>query len=192
MSRSAPIEMNSHRRLSALSLALLFALVPAHAWSAGNLLVGDEAPPFVVESGNGEKLTLSALQGKIVVLFYENRDAVKKNVDVKDRLNTLYEQNAAIRNTIFRLAVFDCSHVTWPMTLFWRDALRRHSARLGFTLYGDWDGRMFEHYSMRARDSNVFIIDRKGRIRYTRHGQLREPEYNEIYRLLHDLVYDEG
>lgn len=152
-------------------------------------LLNKTAPPFTIESGDGRRLTLDLLKGKVAVIFYETRDASEKNSDIKDRLNGLYDrQEDRVRQSIVRVPVFNCSRVFWPITLVWKEGLRKHSRKVGMTLYGDWDGKMAADYQMRDRESNVVILDRAGTVRYVSSGRISEEEFHGIEELLDRLV----
>jgi len=111
--------------------------------------LGQPAPPFEVKSGQDQKLTLEMILGKIVVLFYETRQVVDKNDELKDELIRLYQnQPENIQKEIFRLVVIDCSRATLPTQAIWKHKLAQHSLALGFTIYGDWNRKMLLDYDM--------------------------------------------
>ena len=173
------------------ALAVLFACRPCTAQSP-QVLLGKAAPPFVIESGDGKRLTLDALAGKVAVIFYETRETSQKNGDIKDRLNKLYDrQDERLRQSIARVPVFNCSKLFWPVTLVWRESLKKHSRRVGMTLYGDWDGRMALNYHMKDRESNVLILDRSGTVRYAGSGRISEEQYAAMEELLDRLINQE-
>ena len=123
------------------------------------------------------------------MIFYETKDASRRNSDVKDRLNALYDrQDEETRQSIVRVPVFNCSRVFWPISLVWKESLRKHSKRVGMTLYGDWDGRMGLDYRMKDNESNVVLIDRRGTIRYASYGRITDRQFVEIEELLDKLV----
>ncbi len=129
------------------------------------------------------------LKGKVSVIFYETREASRKNSEVKDRFNKLYDrQDEETRRSIVRIPVFNCSHVVWPATAVWRQSLRYHSKRVGITLYGDWDGRMARDYQMKENESNLIILDRRGIVRYASVGRVTDRQFLEIEELLDILV----
>ncbi len=181
------------RRLVAVILLLVSACLgplsmPGYDQSFQALL-GKPAPFFSVQSGDNKTLILNALKGKVSVIFYETRGTSRKNSDVKDRFNKLYDrQSADTKQAIARVPVIDCSRVAWPMSLLWRESLRYHSKRVGITLYGDWDGRMAKDYRMKEDESNLIILDRRGVVRYVSQGLVSDEEFLNIEGLLDRLV----
>jgi hypothetical protein len=162
------------------------------AQTPAGLQVGDRAPDFEVESGDGMKMTGEMIRGKVAVIFYETKDVTRKNADMKDRLNELYDaQSRKVQQEIIRLPVFKCSRVIWPLTLAWKKALRKHSKRVGVTLYCDWDGRMFRNYRMPDNESNCLMIDKQGIVRFSVSGRITEQQFKRMEALLDRLVNKE-
>lgn len=156
---------------------------------ASHLASGKPALPFVVKSGDNQKLTLDMILGKVVVLFYETREVVDKNDELKDELKHLYRlQPENIKKEIFRLVVIDCSRASLPTIPVWRTKLAEHSREQGFTIYGDWDRKMLMDYGMEKNDSNFLIIDKNGIIRYSTTGKISNGQIEKIKNLLTSLV----
>jgi alkyl hydroperoxide reductase subunit AhpC len=156
---------------------------------ASFLTSGKPAPNFLVESGDNQKLSLDKIRGKVVVLFYESRHVIKKNSELKNELKRLYRtQPANIKKDVFRLVVIDCSESTWPDKLIWKRRLRESSGKEGFTIYGDWTGKMLADYRMKAKESNFLIIDKHGIIRYSATGKINSGQFEKIEELLFTLV----
>jgi hypothetical protein len=145
--------------------------------------------PFAVESGDGEKVTEKSVKGKVVIMFYEKRDVAKKNADMKDKLNELFDcQPVNIQRTIVRLPVIDCSHVFWPVSEIWKKGLRDNSKRVGMTVYCDWTGNVSRDFRMLPDESNMLILDDKGMIRYRFSGKIDQARLDEIKYTLDQLV----
>jgi predicted transcriptional regulator len=178
-----------HDRTFFFLCALLVAVCFCETGHSFGSLVGREAPPFKVRSGDGLNIDLGAVRGKVVVIFYETRDVVEKNRMLKKELNAFYDgQSEKVKASIVRLPIVDCSRAVWPLTGVWERNLARKSKDEGLTIYGDWDGRMSEAYGMKADDSNVVIVDRKGIVRLLRSGEVTLEKFGEITLLLHALV----
>jgi predicted transcriptional regulator len=123
----------------------------------------------------------------MIVLFYETKDTKEKNRKLKDELNKFYNlQPETVKNTIIRLAVINCKGVLF--TGAWKSALRENSQKEGITIYGDWDGKMGIAYHVKDKESNVFIIDKKGIIRYHYAGQINDKDISAIENLLNSLT----
>jgi hypothetical protein len=150
---------------------------------------GSPAPNFLVESGDSKKLSLDMIRGKVIVLFYESRHVTKENVALKNELKCYYRvQPANIKNDLFRLLVIDCSESTWPTMPIWKKKLRENSGKEGFTIFGDWNRKMFTDYHMKAEESNFLIIDKHGMIRYSATGKIDQCQFEEIKELLFTLI----
>ncbi len=169
-------------------LPLGLALLAPDSWGA-YLSPGKPAPNFLVESGDNRKLSLDMVRGRVVVLFYESRHVIKKNIELKDELKRLYRaQPEEIKQAILRLVVIDCSEAVWATLPIWKSQLRANSHKEGFTIYGDWDRTMFKDYCLKAEDSNFLIIDKQGFIRYSAVGKVDPSQFDRIREILLILV----
>ncbi len=183
------------RRAAFIMLAVSLVLAahrPAGGEEGRHPLLSRPAPAFKIRSGDDETMTSDMIKGKVAIIFYETRDASRKNSDIKDRFNALYDgQEEEVRRSIVRVPVFNCSRIVWPVTAVWKSSLRYHSKRVGITLYGDWDGDMAKDYRMKDHDSNVMIVDKKGIIRYAAAGRITDEQFREIEGLIDKLVNKE-
>ena len=183
------MQRNMFRKM-VFSLILVLGFSALSLKSYGSFLqAGKPAPPFVVESGDNQKLTRDMILGKVVVLFYESRQVIDKNDELKEELKCLYRaQPASIKHEIFRLVIIDCSEAIPPTKPVWKSQLSEHSQRQGFTIYGDWDRKMLADYGMQGNDSNFLIIDKHGIIRYSGTGKIDSAQIPKIKDLLYSLV----
>jgi predicted transcriptional regulator len=86
------------------------------------------------------------------------------------------------------LAVADCSAAAWPLVGLWESGLRDKSKKVGYTIYGDWQGHMRADYGFVKNDANFLIIDPNGVIRVRKHGHVKAAETQEILDLLQALL----
>ena len=178
------------RKIAFITLLILGLGLVSPDFQAAHSALGKAAPPFEIKSGQDQKLTLEMIRGKVVVLFYETRNVVDKNDELKDELTRLYlDQPENIKQEIFRLVVIDCSKATLPTLSLWKNKLAQHSLALGFTIYGDWNRKMLLDYGLEKDDSNFLIIDKNGIIRYSSTGKITNGEINNIKNLLISLAH---
>jgi peroxiredoxin len=169
-------------------LPLGLGVLAPDSWG-GNLNSGKPAPNFLVKSGDSRKLSLDMVRGRVVVLFYESRHVIKKNIELKNELKRSYQaQPLEIQRDILRLVVIDCSEAIWATLPIWKRQLMANSRKEGFTIYGDWDRTMFKDYHMKAEDSNFFIIDKQGLIRYAAVGKIDPSQFGRIKEILQTLA----
>jgi len=169
--------------IAVLSLALW-----TFCWAYG-LNLGTSAADFKVVSGDGKILTRQDILGKATGIFYETTDVVKQNMALKNALGKYYDaQPNSVRNIILRLPVINCSGVFLPLRAIYRSEFRKHSAEENITIYGDWTGRMFSDYNIQDGVSNVFLIDKKGVIRYYSAGRIADAQIDKVVALFKKLV----
>lgn len=172
---------------AALGMVMILTTAAASQGSPGP--AGEPAPYFQVKSGDNQYLTSDMVKGKVVVLFYENKDVTKKNKELKNQLQKFYKDAAPdLQQEVVRLVVINCTSA-FALTLpIWKSKLREGSRKEGLTIYGDWDGNMLNSYQMSGEDSNFLIIDRQGVIRYATTGLVSADRIPGIKELLRQLV----
>lgn len=173
------------REIIFICFVLVWFSICLFSW-AGQIVVGSAAPSLKVLSGDNEQLTLEDLKGKVAIVFYETKETAEINRRLKDELNRFYkEQPPPIKQLIVRLAVINCSGVLFKGV--WKKALRENSRKEGIVIYGDWDGKMFSHYNMKDKESNVLIIDKNGIIRFFAAGKVEDKEIPTVKELIRNL-----
>ncbi|MFV9876130.1 MAG: thioredoxin-dependent thiol peroxidase [Rickettsiales endosymbiont of Dermacentor nuttalli] len=130
------------------------------------LKIGDLAPDFTLYTDNDEKLTLSSLRGKNVVLyFYPKDDTPGCTLEAKD-FTTSHDQFLFLNTVVIGIS---------------KDPVHSHSKFkekycLPFTLVSDINGEVCEQYSTWTEKSmfgkkymgierTTFLIDQQGIIR---------------------------
>jgi hypothetical protein len=181
--------MSRTRKLALfIIVALGLGVLSLSAW-ASYLPLGKPAPNFHVKSGSNQKLSLNMLRGKVIILFYEFRDSLGKNDPLKNMLKHFYRaQPASVRHQVFRLVVIDCTSAFWATAPIWRSKLREHSRIEGFTIYGDWTGKMLQNYRMKSDQTNFLIIDKHGIVRYSATGVVHPGQFEKIKHLILKLI----
>lgn len=163
-----------------ISVAVLFSASFAHA---AGLKTGIPAPAFKVMSGNNEELALDDIRGKVAVIFYETKDVIERNRQLKDELNRFYDaQPERVKKLILRVPIINCKGVFF--TNAWKNNLKESSKKEGITIYGDWDGKMFFSYGIKDKESNLIIIGKDAIVKYSFMGRVEEKDFGRIKVLL--------
>ena len=120
-------------------------------------------PPLHVSSGDEKALEPSSLAGKVVVLFYEGRDAAERNRAAKDALNSHFRAQAPpVQAAVVRLAIVDASGANFLTRGVWRSKLRDASKKEDVTVWGDWDGAAGRALGAPGSDSTLLLVDASG------------------------------
>lgn len=186
---TSPIQASNAWVRTLLLLGVLTVWVALPGVAAAYLSVGEPAPFFSVESGDEENLTLDMLRGKVIILFYETREVVRKNREFKDYLKSLYNGlPEAVQENVFRLVVINCLDASFATRPIWRTKLREASERQGMTIYGDWTGDMLSNYQLQDDESNFLVIDKNGIIRYMATGLIEKDQFEKLKEMLLNLA----
>lgn len=129
--------------------------------------LGDKMPHFSLESGDCHELSSSELLGKVIFIFYDNKNTFKRNSDFKHELFQEYlALTEAERASIEILQVIDCTEARLISSFFWKKALVRNSRKYNLQLWGDWDGGLKRNYHFLDEESYMLIIDQMGKVIY--------------------------
>ncbi len=154
--------------------------------------IGSRAVFFEVRSGDDKIVNLDMVRGKVVVMFYETKDVILENRNLKNELKRFYEeQTEADKERVVRLPVINCAEASFPFTGIWKSKLRENSKKEGITIYGDWKGKMEADWNMKHGASNVLIIDKKGIVRYFSSGMVEYDGINKTKELLKRLLAED-
>ncbi len=170
-------------------VVLSFLLVSSLVWAL--VQTGSPAPEFNVSDGNDVVLNSDTIKGKVIVGFYEQKDQIEKNRQLKTVLQKYYYDNIAISSkNVFMLSVIDATSANFITRPIWKKGFIRNSEQNNVTVYGDWDGDMKEAYGMPDNESVFILIDKKGIIRYIYSGKVPEKYFTGIKDLIGRLCLE--
>ncbi len=136
---------------------------------------GQSFPSFSVVSGDGKILISSDLEGRDTFLFYQDRTELDVNRDLKAYLQDWSFPDDSVRMVV----IADCSHAGLRKKI-WENQLQDSSRRSGYTIYGDWSGRMKQDLSAPDGASLFYHIDPEGIVRYFKEGTVPEGDFKDI------------
>ena len=171
--------------VSGFLLACVITPAPAKA-----IEVGESAPPFKVYAGEKETIQLSDFFGKVIILTYESKDMVDKNSKFKEIVTERFLRNKERDFAI--VPVISCFEFFWPLKRFCMTEVQRNAGRLRLRLYVDRTGDMFSDYSLKKKESNAVIIDKRGIIRYIHSGKIDEEDIPEVIGLAEKLEKEQA
>jgi predicted transcriptional regulator len=185
-----PIKLFMNRR-TVLSVAVIMSglLVSSFIWAFAQ--TGTRAARFNVSDGNDVIMDSESLKGKVIVGFYEGRDQIEKNKQLKVVLQKYYFDNLEISSkNVFMLSVIDATPANFITRPVWRKRFIKNSEQNKLTVYGDWDGSMKQAYGLPDDESVFILIDKKGIIRYIYPGKVPEKYFTGIKELIGRLCLE--
>lgn len=144
-----------------------------------------------LESTSGERVALSSLRGRAVVIFYEERAHTADN----DELRQLLARCSLERAPADRLAVLHVANVSSydfrPARDIARAAVRAVARRVNAEILLDWAGALqAPPFSLVRGASNVVLVDRAGRVAWKHAGPVEGPVRAELFRALEAVLED--
>lgn len=166
-----------------VSIALILAL-SAGGSEKESLKPGDQAPKFVLRDAYDREYSLDMLlnkEKKIIILIMGNRSVRKHNDRWAIELDRLYGKNEGI--AIFMIAdLRGLPFFATESVVKW--GVKREKPPV--TLLLDWGGKVNELYNTQKGKSNLFIIDRSGKISYYNIGKYS----SEVIKAIQTKVQD--
>lgn len=175
------------RWLIAANLCVVSLLSSANALP----LVGAPGPGGKVVDTEGRGLDLRAIKGKPTLLVYENKEATKQNLELKNQLSKLAAGDK-YRKAIALVAVADVEgYDYWPARGFVKSAIRSESKKLGNPIYVDWDGSMRKAAGFTKGLSTIVLVGPDGKVVFSHEGKMAAADREKLLVLLKQQVEPE-
>lgn len=170
-------------------LAVLAVLAIPAALRAQELDAPSEPVDFSLEETSGQTRTMAAVRGRVVFVFYEDRDHTDLNRAFKESLHRFVVDNHLEAQTT-TYAVANVGGIgDGVIRDMARAAIRAIASQYGIQILLDWDGVLQRApFSFRDREANLALVDRQGRIRWRHAGAIGESERRAFYRALRGLL----
>lgn len=177
------------RTLARLAIALWLTSVFAWAAAAQEVTTPGEPIDFALEETSGQTRTMAAVRGRVVVIFYEDREHTDLNMEFKQLLHRFVEDNH-LRPQMTTYAVANVSGVGGGVIRdMARTAIRAVASQYGIQILLDWEGDLQSApISMADGDANVVLCDHLGRIRWRHRGAMDETSRTGFFRTLRRLL----
>ncbi len=177
-----------HARRRSIAIAALATLVALGSARAQEVEPG--APvDFALEETSGQTRTMSAVRGRVVIVFYEDREHTDTNRELKLTLHRFIEDNG-LRGDTTTYAVANVGGIADGVIRdMARSAIRAVASQYGIQILLDWEAALqAAPFSFRGDDANVALVDRAGRIRWRHSGAIGDVERRSLFRTLRRLL----
>ncbi len=144
-----------------------------------------------LESTAGGRSSLASMLGKVVVIFYEDRDHRDDNLNLKGVL-VRFAQGNAIRRELVIVPVANVSGFDFPpASTFARAAIRSVAREIRLPILFDWRGALqAAPFSLADGASNVMVIDRAGHVVFRHTGAVTNVARTEFFRAVRRAIRD--
>lgn len=146
---------------------------------------------FALESSAGGRTSIASARGKVVVIFYEDRDHRDDNAELKGVLQRFVAGNE-IRAELMIVPVANVSGLDFPpASTFARAAVRAVATEIGMPVLLDWR-RTLQAAPISLRDgaSNVLVLDRTGHVVFRYTGAVTGAARSQFFRAVRRAIRD--
>lgn len=196
--RSQPQETLARGIARALVVALVAGLVTApltsldraHADEPRAASVPTLSAPldFSFEETSGATRTLREVRGRVVLVFYEDREHARDNLELKLRLQRFVIDNG-LGDRTRTYAVANVAGVDGVSRDVARFVIRTIAERHGIQLLLDWEGALQRApFGFPSAAPTVALFDGEGRLRHRASGTLDASGEREVFRVLRHLL----
>ncbi len=174
--------MRSFKKALVASVTVALAIVATQALAL--VPTGSLRPAGRVQDADDKTLDLRSINGKPILVLYEDKDSAKVNDLLKADLSRLAKGDR-YRTAVALVPVADVqSFDFWPVRGFVKDAIRGESKKQGATIYCDWDGNLQRAAGFKRGTSSVMLIGRDARVLFTHEGSLPPEQRERLISLL--------
>lgn len=133
-----------------------------------------------LEAIRGGTKRLSAWRGEVLVVFYEPREKLETNAELKRALSADTTRDARVV-AVGDVASFDFA----PARTIARTAIRALARDNDLEILLDWRGQLAAPpFSLMRGESNVLVLDRRGRIAHRHTGVMTPRERERFFEAL--------
>lgn len=157
------------------------ALAAPLASMPGMVAPGEPVDVELESAMTGRPVRLSTMRSRVLVLFYEDREHIPQNEELKGNLQRFIADN----HLEAQLAMVPIANADGYASFggLVRGGLGEAARRIGLDILIDWDRRMYAApFSMRPGASNVVVLDRQGRITFRHAGLVGAEERSSMFR----------
>lgn len=175
-----------------VALGAMLALALAAAPLQALVRVGSLRPAARVVDADDRTIDLRAINGKPILVIYEDQASAKMNDALKADLARVARGDRYM-NAVALVPVADLQgYDYWPVRGFVKDAIRSESRKVGATIYCDWDGAFQRAAGFRRGTSSVMLIGRDARVQFASEGALDKAQRDRVIALLRSEVEAAG
>ncbi len=165
-------------------LLAVAATVTLTSPSEALLRSGASKPPARVVDANGRTLDLGSVQGRPMLVVYEDKRSATLNQQLKTELSRL-ARGDRYRSAVALVPVADVrDYDFWPARGFVKSAIRDESKKIGATIYCDWDGSFSRALSIQHGTSTIILFGKNGRVLFAQEGKVSEADTRRLLDLL--------
>lgn len=161
-----------------LALVIFATLTPAHA-----VKIGQKVPDFRLKDGFGKTYTLKSFRKPVLVIWYEGKNTKEQNRWIKTKLRRMYDTKVINQKKLGSFGIANFQESAIPNFLM-RAGVRIESKKRKVVILCDDTGKMMKKWGFRNGRSNIYVLDKRRRLRWRSSGKLTRRRGNQLLRFI--------
>jgi peroxiredoxin len=184
----APQPSNRHRTqgkkiLGGLAIVSLLAGTAAIALA---IKPGQKLPGFSLKTAFGKTYRLKDFKVPVLVFFYEGKNTKKQNRWIKVKLTRMRRKGKISKKKMRLIGIVNFQETPAPAALI-RPFIKKEAKKTKALLLCDEDGRMQKKWGFRNGRSNIYVLDKKRRLRWRSSDKLSKKRGEQLIRFVYRL-----
>jgi predicted transcriptional regulator len=176
---------NMTRRVFATMAMALAATLASSSPAAAKRAVkqGAKVPSFTLKDSKGKTYTLKSFKEPVLVFWYEGKNSKEQNRWIKKKLKKLVKEGKLSEKKYRSVGIANFQETAVPNFLV-NAVIKSEIKKTGAVILCDRNGKMMKKWGFRNGRSNIYVLDKKRRLRWRSSGSLSKRRGNQLIRFI--------
>ena len=172
-----------NRFLTNIVCGVAMVLCGVSAWAAKSVRQGAKVPDFKLKDSKGRMHTLKSFKEPILVFWYEGKNTKEQNRWIKKKLKKLVKAGKLSKKKYRSIGIANFQETAVPNFII-KAVIKSEIKKTGATILCDTNGKMMKKWGFRNGRSNIYVLDKKRRLRWRSSGSLSKRRGNQLIRFI--------
>ena len=173
--------MKSIGKWIAVPLGLLLTMGAFN--SARAVKMGRKVPNFRLKDSKGKSYTLKSFKENVIAIWYEGKNSKEQNRWLKVKIKKMYDKNIIPKKKFRSVGIANFQETAVPNFII-KAVIKSEARKTGAIILCDKTGIMMKKWGFRNGRSNIYLLDKKRRLRWRSSGPLTKRRGNQLIRFI--------
>ncbi len=166
----------------------LAAMLACWSGTASAVALGKKLPSFKLKDAKGKVYTLASFKEPVLVIWYEGKNSKEQNRWIKNTLKKMRKKGILPKTKYRSVGIANFQETAVPNFII-RSVIRSEIKKTGAVILSDEKGKMMKLWGFRNGRSNIYVLDKKRRLRWRSSGPLNKRRGKQLIRFILRLVH---